>query len=242
MNGNGRNDVEIVGIVKPRAIGYCRVSTQEQAKKGVSLKNQENKIRSYCELHDYELVEVVIDDGYSATTMKRKGLQRVLGLVKKGQVDAVITLKLDRLFRSTLDALTTTKDWQAKGVRYISINESIDTKSPFGEFFFTLLSAIAQLESRITGERIKESLGHLKQNGKVYGPTPYGYKRKGKRLVEDPIEQKVIGRVMMLESEGKTRNEIAEHLNQVGYRTKKNRAWNWQSVNSIQRRNGGEVV
>jgi len=159
-------------------------------------------------------------------------------LVNKGEVNAVITLKLDRLFRSTLDALQTTKDWKNKEVRFVSINESIDTQSPFGEFFFTLMSAIAQLESRITGERIRESLTHLKKNGRVYGPLCYGWKRKGKKLVKDEKEQKVIDLVVKMDGGGETKRDIAVLLNELKYRTKKGRAWSWQSVNSILVREG----
>jgi site-specific DNA recombinase len=215
-----------------RAVGYCRVSTEEQTK-GTSLKHQQSKIKAYCKLMDMVLRDTIIDDGYTGRNLKRPGIQKLLKMVEKNEVDSIVVLRLDRIFRNTLDCLTSIKDWESKGVSFVSISESVDTSSPMGRFFLKILSSLAELESEMIGQRIKESLNHLKENGRVYGPLAYGWKRKGKKLVEDPEEQKVIRKVLMLDSEKKTKREIADHLNEAGYRTKKGRRWDWQSVNSI---------
>ena len=88
------------------------------------------------------------------------------------------------------------------------------------------------------GQRIKESLNHLKENGRVYGPTPFGFKRKGKRLLKDEEEQKVIRRIKMLKGQKRSHNDIAAHLNEVGYKTKKGLQWDWQAVNGVLRNAG----
>jgi len=90
-------------------VGYIRVSTDDQAKEGVSLDNQKSKIEAYCQLKDLNLSEIIEDAGISAKNLKRPGVQRVLKLARKNQVDAVVIYKLDRIFRSTVDALETTR-------------------------------------------------------------------------------------------------------------------------------------
>ena len=92
-----------------KAIGYIRVSTDEQAKEGMSLENQEAKIKAYCDLRDLKLLEIVEDAGISAKNLRRPGAQKIMEMARKKMVDAVVVYKLDRMFRSTVDALETTK-------------------------------------------------------------------------------------------------------------------------------------
>lgn len=81
------------------AIGYVRVSTQEQAKEGISVDNQEAKIRAYCDSQDWELVKVFRDEGSSGKNMKREGLKELLSFVEVDSVDVVVVYKTDRLTR-----------------------------------------------------------------------------------------------------------------------------------------------
>ncbi len=124
------------------AIGYVRVSTEDQAKEGVSLDNQKSKIEAYCSLKDLVLSGIVSDAGISAKNLKRPGVQRVLKLAKKKQIDAVVVYKLDRIFRSTVDALETTKMFDKWGVSLHGLEENLDSKSAMGRFFFTLTAAL----------------------------------------------------------------------------------------------------
>ena len=98
------------------AIGYVRVSTEDQAKEGVSLDNQKAKIEAYCQLKDLELSEIVEDAGISAKNLKRPGVQKVLRMARKKKIDAIVVYKLDRIFRSTVDALETTKMFDKREV------------------------------------------------------------------------------------------------------------------------------
>jgi DNA invertase Pin-like site-specific DNA recombinase len=82
--------MNISGVIMKKAIGYIRVSTDEQAKEGVSLENQEEKIRSYCDLKDFELLEIVEDAGISAKNLRRPGAQKVIEMAQKKMVDAVV--------------------------------------------------------------------------------------------------------------------------------------------------------
>jgi site-specific DNA recombinase len=151
-----------------KAIGYIRVSTDEQAKEGVSLENQEEKIRDYCKLKDFEILEIIQDAGISAKNLKRPGAQKVLEMARNKMIDAVIVYKLDRMFRSTVDALETTSQFDKWGVSFHSIQEALDTKSAMGKFFFTLTAALAEMEREIIGERTKDVLQRKKANGEVW--------------------------------------------------------------------------
>ena len=155
-----------------QAIGYCRVNTEDQAREGVSLENQKSKIQAYATLKDLELVEVIEDAGISAKNLNRPGIKRVLELAKTGQVQAVIVFKLDRMFRSTVDALETTKLFDKWGVSFHSINETLDTQSPMGRFFFTLTAALAEMERGIVAERTKTAMGYKKAQGQRVGAVP----------------------------------------------------------------------
>ena len=77
------------------AVGYVRVSTEDQAKEGVSLDNQKSKIKAYCQLKDLELREVIEDAGISANNLRRPGVQKVLRLARKKESDAVAVYKLE---------------------------------------------------------------------------------------------------------------------------------------------------
>ena len=83
-----------------KTIAYLRVSTDKQADKGISLEAQQDKAKAYASLYDLDLVEVIIDAGESAKTLERPGLQRALSMLKTGQADALLVVKLDRLTRS----------------------------------------------------------------------------------------------------------------------------------------------
>jgi len=91
------------GFTMTKAIGYIRVSTDDQAESGLSLTHQRAKVEAYCIATDLSLVEVIEDAGESAKSMKRPGLQRAMESIRKGEAGALVILKLDRLTRSVRD-------------------------------------------------------------------------------------------------------------------------------------------
>lgn len=216
-----------------KAVGYVRVSSEDQAKEGVSLSNQKAKIQTYCDLKDLELVTILEDAGLSAKNLKRPGVQTVLEMVKKKSVEAVVVYKLDRMFRSTVDALETTERFDKQGIAFHSIEETIDTKSAMGRFFFTLTAALAEMERGIIGERTKAVLQHKKENGEVWGPVPYGFKRVRRKIVSEESEQHTIKKVLHLRENGLNYSQISRELNNLGLKTKKGNSWFPQTVKNI---------
>jgi len=223
------------------AIGYVRVSTEDQAKEGISLDNQKSKIEAYCQLKDLDLSEIIEDAGISAKNLKRPGVQRVLKLARTKQVNAVVIYKLDRIFRSTVDALETTRLFDKWGVSFHSIEETLDTQSAMGRFFFTLTAALAEMERCIIGERTKAALSHKRsRNEKTGGDVPYGYDlNPAGMLIKNDNEQRVIRIIRNRNRDGYSLRKICRELEKEGHLTKRgNDLWHPQTISSILKRHG----
>jgi site-specific DNA recombinase len=219
-----------------RAVGYIRVSTEEQTREGVSLEMQAAKIRAYCELNDLELTGIVEDAGISGKSIKaRPGIQEVLSMVKPRKVDAVIVYKLDRLARNTIETLEMAKDMDKAGCALHSICEKLDTQSALGRFFFTLTASLAEMERGIISERTSAALQSKKLRGERVGAIPFGYdlSSDGLHLEENPYEQNIIGRIMRTKDAGHSFRSIARELNAEGHTTKEGCAWTHKQVARI---------
>lgn len=209
-----------------RVVGYVRVSTLDQAESGLSLAAQRQRIVDYCRTYGLKLVEVFSDDGLSAkTTANRPNATRVIELVRNKHIDGVVFLKLDRIARNTVESIRFADLCRKKGVVLHSITEKIDTSTATGEFFFTLMAALGQMERRQIGERTKEVLRHKRQQGeKTGGTVPFGYKAKcqsgRKVLVPDKVEQAVLCSMKHFRSKGHSFRKIAMKLEADGVCTK----------------------
>lgn len=209
-----------------RAVGYIRVSTEEQATHGISLEAQREKIQAYAVTKDLEFVGIVEDAGKSAKNLKRPGVQKVLNMVRRKEIGAVIIVKLDRMFRSTRDALDTAEIFDKRGVALHSIGESLDTQSAMGRFFFTLTAALAEMERGLVGERTKAALKKKRDNSeKTGGGVPYGFDAVEGKLVKNPEEQKTKTRIAKLRKGGASYQKVADTLNAEGISAKRGGAW-----------------
>ena len=205
-----------------QAVGYVRVSTQEQAEQGVSLEAQRAKIEAYCSLKDLNLVKVIADEGISAKNLNRPGFQKVLNMAQKKKIDAVVVYKLDRAFRSTLNALEVTNEFNKLGIGLHSISENLDTTSALGRFFYTLLASLGQMERELIGERTSSALQHMIANGqKTGGYVPYGFDVDSKgRLYRNETEQKGLALIHKLRGQCYSLRAICVELEAMGYKTK----------------------
>jgi site-specific DNA recombinase len=205
------------------AVGYIRVSTQEQAQGGVSLEMQIAKIRAYCDLNDLTLVGLYGDPGISGKTIKhRPGIQAVLNMVQRKRIDAVVIYKLDRLARNTVECLDVAKGMDKADVSLHSITERLDTQSALGRFFFTLIASLAEMERGIISERTKAALGQKRSKGeKTGGDCPYGYRSIDGVLVPDINEQQLITHIKALRGKGFSYKKIADALTEKGLFTRK---------------------
>lgn len=221
-----------------KALGYVRVSTEEQSREGVSLDAQREKIKAYCSLHDAELLTIEEDAGISGKAMgNRSGLQSCLNRLRAGEANALVILKLDRLSRSTKDVLELSDLFQKQGWALHSISEKLDTSSAAGRFVLTILAALAQMEREQIGERTSLALRHKMAQGEHIGAVPLGFEavesEKGRVLLPLGAELEIVRRIESLREEGKTLRDIAAVLNAESVPTKRGGRWHQSTVRSI---------
>jgi site-specific DNA recombinase len=215
-----------------QTIGYVRVSTDRQAEQGVSLEAQEAKVRAMATVQGADLLEVIVDGGESAKSLNRPGLQRLLGLVNAGKIDAVIVAKLDRLTRSVKDLCGLLELFEKRKVSLISVAESLDTGSAAGRLVITIMAAVSQWEREAIGERTRDALRHKSGNGERVGNIGFGYRlaADGLHLEPDPVEQAALKAARKLRSSGQSLRAVAAALNQSGHRTRRGTPWRLESV------------
>ncbi len=203
-----------------RTIAYLRVSTEKQADKGISLEAQRAKVEAYAQLYDLTLVEVVIDAGMSAKTLDRPGLQRALEMLRTGQAEALLVVKLDRLTRSVVHLGQLVEDYFAEGKwALLSVGEQIDTRSAAGRLVLNVLASVSQWEREAIGERTSAAMQHLRSNGAYTGGRPpYGYRLGPDGRIElEPVEASVRERARSLRAMGRSLREIAQELAAKGF-------------------------
>jgi DNA invertase Pin-like site-specific DNA recombinase len=198
-----------------RAIGYVRVSTEEQAQDGVSIDAQTEKLRQYAELYDIELVEIRSDAGLSAKTLSRPGLQSALDALEAGEADALLIYKLDRLTRSVAD-LGRLIETHFQRHQLLSVTDHIDTSTANGRLILNVLGSVSQWERETVVERTETALRYLKDQRRVYNHVPLGYSAVDGFLTPDDEEQLVISEIQGLRSKGRSLRAIADELNARG--------------------------
>jgi DNA invertase Pin-like site-specific DNA recombinase len=194
-------------IQRMRVVGYCRVSTNQQAQEGVSLDAQRARIKAHCISQGIKLVDIITDDGYSAASLKRPGLQSALRMLATRKADAIVVLKLDRLTRSVKDLGYLCDTYFREGLPFylLSVCDSIDTRSAGGKLILNVLMSVAQWEREAISERTQEAMAELKRQGVSVGGAPYGWRYSqgtdsaGRHYLEEiPEEQVGIRRICEL--------------------------------------------
>ena len=225
-----------------RAVGYVRVSTEEQARHGASLEDQRARIAAYCAANGLELVAVREDAGISgaAGPGERPGLRALLEDVRSRGVDAVVFPALDRLSRSVRDLLALVEDDFAR-VEVHSLRERIDTGSAAGRFVLGVLGCAAELERGLMRERTsagtRAALARRRAAGVDLGGVPLGFRREGKRIVPDPgsVGWRTARRIVALRGEGWSYRRIAAALDGEGVPARRGGRWTPASVRSVER-------
>lgn len=218
------------------AVAYVRVSTEGQAIDGISLEQQEAKVRAYCELNGLTLLRVFSDAGLSGKRAdNRPALQEALQTVKSGRAGSLVIYKLDRLARCTIDALEIAQNLDKHGASLHSLNEKLDTGSAMGRFFFTLVASLAEMERGIISERTAAAHAHKRYKGEATGHAPFGYRLSsdGKTLESEQQEQETLHAIVTMRQQGKSLRIIAETLNKQGRKTKQGQPWQRSNLRSV---------
>lgn len=203
---------------------YIRVSTQEQAKEGYSVGEQESRLRKYAEAMGWEIYKVYIDPGYSGGDTNRPGLKDMIRDVESGNLDKVVVYKLDRLSRSQKDTLILIEDiFLTHNVDFVSMSESFDTSTPVGRAVLGLLAVFAQLERDQIRERMtmgKEARAKLgKWNGGTE-PIGYDYNSVDDMLYPNEYEQIQLRELRELYMKGTPLRTIETLFREKGYKHK----------------------
>lgn len=204
-----------------QAIGYVRVSTDEQSTSGAGLAAQRAAIEAECRRRGWQLVEVIEDAGYSAKDLKRPGVQTALETLRRREAGALVVAKLDRLSRSMLDftALMATATKQSWAL--VALDCAVDTTTPAGEAMANVLATFAQFERRLIGQRTREALAVKRSEGVRLGRPP-------------TLSQKVRTRIQTERAEKRSLAAIASALNDDGEPTAHGGArWHASTVRAV---------
>lgn len=225
------------------AYGYIRVSSVEQTK-GTSLAEQQRQIESYASLKEIELLGVIVDPAIKGGTPihLRPNGRLLVEAIDNGTIDTVIICKLDRAFRSASDCLVKVEEWEKKGIGLHILNisgQTVDTTSPVGKFFITIMAGAAELEKNLIKERCSQGRTARRAEGKVIGSLPYGYNlaEDRKTLIPDPEQQEALSLIYSLKDSSYSLRKIADELNIRGYSTQKGSSlWTYGHVQGVLRR------
>ncbi len=194
---------------------YIRVSTEDQAREGFSLPEQEKRLRAMCEYKGYEIYKLYKDAGISAKTGNyRPAFEELLQDIREKKCNTIVVLKLDRLTRSVFDLEGIMRFLEENNAYLDCANEEINTTNSSGKLVARMLTSVSQNEIERTSERTKFGLVGAIKEGHIPGKNPLGYKRDGKKLVIDPLTKDIVKRIYDLYFEGKSYSNIATIFNQ----------------------------
>lgn len=229
--------IEKTSFYKRRVAGYARVSTDEKEQL-TSYKARIDYYTNYIKSRtDWEFVNVYTDEGISATNTKhRDGFKQMIEDALNGKIDLIVTKSVSRFARNTVDSLTAVRKLKDHGIEVFFEKENIYTFDSKGELLITIMSSLAQEESRSISENVTWGKRKYFADGKVYIPYKnfLGYKKGSDNLPEIvPEEAEIIRQIYTWYLEGRTPYSIAQELTSLGVKTPMQQSDTW-SVSTIQ--------
>ena len=202
---------------------YIRVSTEDQAREGFSLGEQEEKLKQLCNYKSYEVYKVYCDAGISAKDMEhRPKFQEMLKDMKDGKINYIVAYKLDRVTRSVRDLEELISQLEKYNTYLVCDRDDVNTSTANGRFFVRMLTVLSQLEIEIVSERTKFGLNGAIKSGHLPGPVALGFKKDGNRkTIIDPSTAPIVKRVFDLYLQGKTFLQISNIFNKEDVLNKK---------------------
>ena len=165
-----------------RVATYSRVSTSHHDQ---NPDVQVQELKRYCAARGWEIVEEIVDHGYSGSNDNRPGLKRLLSLVRSREVQGVVVLKMDRLFRSLKHMVASLEEFQALGATFVAVKDSIDYSTPTGRLFAQVLASLSEFERALVRERTILGLAHAKAQGKQLGRPRTGPSKEEVMILRD---------------------------------------------------------
>lgn len=228
---------EEVKVQKKRVCAYCRVSTgneEQQSSYEAQVSYYEDYIRGK---KDWELVDVYADEGISGTNTKhRLEFNRMIKDCIAGKIDMVVTKSISRFARNTEDCLKYVRQLKDKGIAVYFEKENINTLDSTGEVLLTILSSLAQDESRNISENVKWGIRRKFEDGvvRLCSSRFLGYDLIGNELVINEKEAEIVRRIFNEYLEGKGYQAIALGLMEDGVPTVANgKQWYYSTIRTI---------
>lgn len=214
-----------------KAAIYIRVSTEEQAKEGYSVKAQLEKLKAFCFSQNWEIANTYLEEGKSAKDLERPQLQKMLS--ELNVFDVVVVYKLDRLSRSVSDINHLLNTFEKNDVSFRSSTEPYDTTSSQGKLLINIFASLAQFEREQLAERVHFGMKQMTLEGKrAGGKAPFGYVYENGKLVISPVESKWV-KFIFDNYKSKGQKAIAAELNNMGIKSSLGNYWRSPVVYSI---------
>ncbi len=170
---------------------YARVSTKNN---GQDPETQLIALREYASARKLEVFAEYVDVGISGSKDSRPALNQLMADARKRRFDTVLVARFDRFARSTRHLVLALEEFNALGVDFISLSESVDTSTPMGKMVYTVIAAVAELERSLIRERVVMGLQRAKAQGKAIGRPPTAVdEQQVRRLRSEGLSLRAIG-------------------------------------------------
>src|SRR5271167_58597 len=208
----------------------CAIYTRKSSEEGLeqsfnSLQAQREACEAYIASQRHEgwhaIPQQYDDGGFSGGNMNRPALKQLLEDIAAGLVDTIVVYKVDRLTRSLTDFAKMVEAFDEKGVSFVSVTQQFNTTTSMGRLTLNVLLSFAQFEREVTGERIRDKIAASKKKGMwMGGVVPLGYDLKGRQLVVNPKDAKIVQEIFTQSLSLGSVAELKQYLDQKRIRTK----------------------